>query len=282
MLEWQAPSWPHLTMESKPRALVLGVSALGPQRFWQLVEGPLLLLLLLPAAFNCTAETQGKVLGGQDAPPGRWPWQVSLQYNGHHTCGGTILNQHWVLTAAHCFPRQALTGGDIALLQLRNPVRFSTFVRPVSLPPPAFQMQLQGECWVTGWGQVHYKEKPVMTLQEAQVFIMNNTYCELYLGLPHSTHSTMLCAANLRDKAMACMGDSGGPLVCKVNGTWLQLGVVSCGRVCLPTVAPNLYTCVSHFSAWITKNIRAPQAAGTWPSPLTLLLQLLLPLLTTL
>lgn len=33
-------------------------------------------------------------------------------------------------------------------------------------------------------------EAPVMTLQEAQVFIINNTYCELYLGLPHPTHNT--------------------------------------------------------------------------------------------
>ncbi|XP_049727001.1 serine protease 38 [Elephas maximus indicus] len=178
--------------------------------------------------------------------------------------------------------RQVLTDGDIALLQLRTPVRLSAFVRPVSVPPTTFQMQPQAECWVTGWGQVHYKEAPVMTLQEAQVFIINNTYCELYLGLPHPTHNTTLCAANLRDRAMACMGDSGGPLVCEVNGTWLQLGVVSRGRVCLPTVAPSVYTRVSYYSAWIAENIRVTQAAGAWPSPLTLLLPLLLILLTTL
>ncbi|XP_010599062.1 serine protease 38 [Loxodonta africana] len=269
-------------MEGKHRMGVPGVSPSGPPGSWQRMAGTLLLLLLLPAACSCATETQGKILGGQDAPPGRWPWQVSLQYNGHHICGGTILDQHWVLTAAHCFPRQVLTDGDIALLQLRTPVRLSAFVRPVSVPPTTFQMQPQAECWVTGWGQVHYKEAPVMTLQEAQVFIINNTYCELYLGLPHPTHNTTLCAANLRDRAMACMGDSGGPLVCEVNGTWLQLGVVSRGRVCLPTVAPSVYTRVSYYSAWIAENIRVTQAAGAWPSPLTLLLPLLLILLTTL
>lgn len=43
-----------------------------------------------------------KVVGGQKADPEDWGWQTAMEYNGRFTCGGSILNKHWVITAAHC------------------------------------------------------------------------------------------------------------------------------------------------------------------------------------
>ncbi|XP_034624758.1 serine protease 33-like [Trachemys scripta elegans] len=50
----------------------------------------------------------GRILNGQNAQDGAWPWQVSVRQNGSHICGGTLISESWVVSAAQCFRPSAL------------------------------------------------------------------------------------------------------------------------------------------------------------------------------
>ncbi|KAM9584079.1 serine protease 27 [Trichechus inunguis] len=159
-----------------------------------------------------------RMVGGEDAQDGEWPWQVSIQRNGSHFCGGSLITARWVLSAAHCFPntsemslyrvllgaRQLVKPGphavyaqvkrvesnplyqgmassaDVALVELEEAVTFTDYIIPVCLPDPSV-FKAGMNCSVTGWGSPSEQDHlpNPRVLQKLAVPIIDTQKCNL-------------------------------------------------------------------------------------------------------
>ncbi|XP_053880594.1 serine protease 27-like isoform X2 [Malaclemys terrapin pileata] len=159
----------------------------------------------------------GRIFSGQDAKDGAWPWQVSVQRNGFHICGGSLISESWVVSGARCFnpsvagsSYRVLLGenrifgqnrihsfslvkriilhpsydnvtleADIALVELKNPIAFTATISPVGLLDASVRVPAGETCWVTGWGNTSPQMNSSLaeTLQELEVLTVDSTIC---------------------------------------------------------------------------------------------------------
>lgn len=54
------------------------------------------------AACSFIPQPQGRIINGYEAEPGQFPYQALVRFAGEYTCGGAILNEKWIVTAASC------------------------------------------------------------------------------------------------------------------------------------------------------------------------------------
>ncbi|XP_076868871.1 trypsin-2-like [Brachyhypopomus gauderio] len=237
----------------------------------------LALLLLVGAAF---ALDDDKIVGGYECTRNSQPWQVSLNV-GYHFCGGSLINEHWVVSAAHCYKSrievrlgehniQTTDGSeqfissslviknpkydswtidnDIMLIKLSKAASLNEFVKPVALPtscPPAGT-----KCIVSGWGNTMSSTADQNKLQCLEVPIISHMNCEN--AYPGMITNSMFCAGYLEGGKDSCQGDSGGPVVCN---NMLQ-GIVSWGYGCAQKDQPGVYTKVCIFTKWIADTMK--------------------------
>lgn len=70
---------------------------------WLLVAIIYIIGLNLATSFGHSNEKDDKIVGGFPTKIEQVPWQVSIRFAAFHTCGGSIIGDKWILTAAHCF-----------------------------------------------------------------------------------------------------------------------------------------------------------------------------------
>jgi len=241
------------------------------------------------------AKNGNRIVGGQKTDPQEWPWMAALLRDGSDQyCGGVLITNAHVLTAAHCvkpFSKESITvrlgeytfdqtqdsshrdfrirsiqqheryntetyENDIAIISLQGSVEtFNDFIWPICLPP-ADNRKYDGEkATVTGWGTIYYGGPISSYLQEVTLPVWTNKQCgDAYKE--HDIVDNFLCAGIPEGGKDSCQGDSGGPLQWQdpVNGRWAAIGVVSWGIKCAEPNNPGVYTRVNNYIDWIRAN----------------------------
>ncbi|KAJ8724775.1 hypothetical protein PYW07_015733 [Mythimna separata] len=216
------------------------------------------------------APIDDRIVGGKEANIEDHPYQVSFIVNNSYFCGGFIVSENYILTAAHCAQNVdpstvVLRAGssfrkngtiipiaeviphpeydnpafdkDVAVMKTVEPLEFSDVIQPVALPKRGRPMVGNSMTMVSGWGRTEQGASSIPErLMDVELPVVPYYRCQLvYFSV---LTRNMWCGGNffLGGKG-TCQGDSGGAAV--QDGQ--AVGIVSFGRGCGQALSPSVF-----------------------------------------
>jgi len=232
------------------------------------------------------------IVGGNAAIPNSWPWAVTIFEYGKHSCGGTIINESWILTANHCVDSMgrfkvgvgyhnlqkkghgqmikvtkvieanfideegAFDFRDLALLKLAKPIKFNKYIQPICLPEQGKEFKIGQKFVAVGWGSLKQGSAGPKDLNQVILPYIPDSVCSKDEWLGKSFLPGLeICAGYSEGGKDTCQGDSGGGLVYFHDEKWYQGGIVSHGNGCGDEKSPGVYVKVSEYVNWIKETI---------------------------